>query len=156
MKRMSRLSIFAYAALGMMAGYGLAANAGRFLPKAFADTGSDVVAARGFELVDDQGRRQILIATSNEGSPSIWFFDKNGKARLNLGLYGDGNAAVVLNDDAERAVEIFRTVGPRSAPVLVMKSNGTDRIIMGVNDAADPYLVTFDQKGGKKAVFGNN
>jgi hypothetical protein len=140
-----------------MTGYAAVLGAGRLVTPAMADTGSDVVAARAFEMVDAQGRRQMLMATSNEGTPSIWFFDQNGKARLNLGLYADGNAAVVLNDGDERAVEIFRTVGARNVPVLVMKSQGQDRMILGLQEATqDPYFVYWDEKNQKRALFGSD
>ncbi len=68
------------------------------------------------EIIGADGRRQIVMGTSSEGSPGIWLYDRNGKVRLSLGLYGDNNASLVLNDESERAVEIFRTVGERSMP----------------------------------------
>ena len=84
-------------------------------------------------------------------------FDRNGKARLSIGLYGDNNASVVLNDEREQAVQIFRTVGERSAPVLVMKSQGRDRIVMGLNGASqDPFLVLYGVDGAKQSVFGHD
>lgn len=152
-----RLSIFIWAALGMMVGHGMAVSAGKLVSPAFAEDGADIVAARGFEMVDEQGRRQILIATAREGSPAIWMFDRNGKARLNLLIYEDGNAGVVLNDAEERAVQIFRTVGSRSAPVLVMKSEGRDRIVLGLDSQTqNPFLTTWDNAGAKNAVFGDH
>ena len=157
MKNLKRhVATFLIAAAGMMAGNLLANRIDRWGTPAYADENSDVITAKAVELVDASGRRRILIGTSQEGSPGIWFFDQNGKSRLNLGVYEDGNPTVVLNDDQERAVEIFRTVGGTSAPVLVMKSGGTDRLIMGLTEgSADPYLVTYDGKGGTSAVFGH-
>jgi hypothetical protein len=116
----------------------------------------DVVSTRQLEVVDAQGRRQIIMGTGGEGTPGVWFLDHNGKTRLSLGLYGDANASLVLNDDHERAVEIFRTVGAASDPVLVLKSEGADRVIMGLKGPkGDPGLVYFDAGGAKKAVFGD-
>lgn len=152
----SGLSIFLWAALGMAAGHLAVSAAGRLIPSAFA-AGGDVVAARAFELVNEQGRRTVLMAMAREGSPALWFFDANGKARLNFCLYEDGNAGIVLNDEDERAVQIFRTVGPKSAPVLVMKSQGRDRLVMGVNATSqEPFLVTWDSEGKKTAAFGSD
>ena len=149
----SYLVAFVFSALGMFLGQTLARH---WNATTEASTSPDILTASRFELVDAAGKRQILMATSSEGSPAIWFFDKNGRARLNLGLYGDGNASIVLNDDQERAVEILRTVGPGSAPYLVMKSGGRDRIVMGLGGVGqDPFLVYYDPKGGMQTVFGS-
>jgi hypothetical protein len=147
---------FVFSALGMLAGQWLGQAGKTTLPAADASTTASAESVPSFELVDAQGRRRILMATSNEENPAIWFFDANGKARLNLGLYGDDNAFVVLNDDQERAVQIRRTLGARSAPYLVMKPEGRDRIIMGLGGAAqDPFLVHYDPKGTMQTVFGS-
>ena len=147
------LVAFVFSALGMLAGHWLGRPG--TLPTARAGTPAGAVPVQSFELADTQGRRRILIATSSEGSPGMWFFDGSGKARLSLGLYGDNNAFVVLNDDQERAVQILRTLGPQSAPYLVMKAEGRDRIVMGLGGAAqDPFLVHYDAKGTMQTVFG--
>ena len=150
------LLVFVFSALGMLTGHWLGRPGKTTLPTATASTTASAESVSSFELVDAQGRRRILMATSSEGSPAIWFFDGNGKARLNLGLYGDNNAFVVLNDDRERAVQILRTLGPKSAPYLVMKSEGRDRIVMGLGGAAqDPFLVHYDPNGTMQTVFGS-
>ena len=75
---------------------------------------------------------------------------------MNLFIYEDGNAGIVLNDESERAVEIFRTFGGKSSPVLVMKAEGRDRIVMGLGPATqDPFLVYYDAAGAKTKVFGD-
>jgi hypothetical protein len=80
-----------------------------------------------------------------------------GQLWLTKFVYGDNNASVVLNDEREQAVQIFRTVGERSAPVLVMKSQGRDRIVMGLNGASqDPFLVLYGVDGAKQSVFGHD
>ncbi len=61
-----------------------------------------VVSTHTLEVVGADGRRQIVIGTGTEGSPGIWIYDRNGKVRLSLGLYGDNNASLVLNDESER------------------------------------------------------
>ncbi len=150
-----KLLTFTLAALGGAVGYSIAHFAlGIGMGSAVA--AAQTISATRIELVDAQGQRQVVIGTSAEGSPAMWFFDRHGKNRLNLGLYGDGNPEVVLNDEAERAVEIVRGVGPTSAPVLVQKSGGADRLVMGINWAADkePFLVLYDAQGGKRSLFG--
>jgi len=157
----SHLSIIVLSAFGMIIGYGVAEHLPR--PGAGAEARSgpasqgDLLATHMLEVVGADGRRQIVMGTSGEGSPGIWIFDRNGKARLSIGLYGDNNASVVLNDEREQAVQIFRTVGEKSAPVLVMKSQGRDRIVMGLNGSSqDPFLVLYGADGSKQSVFGHD
>jgi hypothetical protein len=47
-------------------------------------------------------------------------------------------------------------VGERSMPVLVMKAQGRDRIVMGLNGPGqDPFLVLYGADGAKQSVFGS-
>src|SRR5260370_10726157 len=112
-----------------------------------------VVSTRTLEVVGADGRRQLVMGTGTEGSPGIWIYDRNGKVRLSLGLYGDNNASIVLNDESEQAVEIFRTVGAHSVPVLVMKAQGPDRIVMELNGPGqDPFLVLYGADRAQQPV----
>jgi len=148
-----------FSALGMILGYWIAPNVKMGIPNAEAGVGKigEALSARSLELVDATGRRRILMALTDSGTPAIWFFDRNGKSRLNLGLYEDNNPFVVLNDENEQAMQILRTVGNKSAPVLVMKSKGQDRTVLGLNfgSTPDPFLVYYDAQGTKKTVYGN-
>lgn len=148
---------FFFSALGMLAGHWVGTTgAPPARPPTTALAAGEALSVPSFTLVDAEGRQRILVATSREGSPAMWFFDRNGKARLNLGLYGDDNAFIVLNDDQERAVEILRTRGPKSAPFLVLKAEGRDRIVMGLGGAAmDPFLHYYDVDGTRRTVFGS-
>ena len=160
-KLRSHLCVIVCSAIGMIIGHWLAAHLA--WPGARAEAQSESASRAGvlsthmLEVVGADGRRQIVMGTSGEGSPGIWIFDRNGKARLSIGLYGDNNASVVLNDEREQAVQIFRTAGEKSAPVLVMKSQGRDRIVMGLNGASqDPFLVLYGVDGAKQSVFGHD
>lgn len=156
---LSYVGVFLVSALGMLLGNWLAPLLRLEIPDVWAQNVAtfDVLSTRQFELMDTGGRRRGLISTGDRGAPGVWFFDQNGKARLNLGLYDDGNAYVVLNDENEQAVELFRTVGDKQSPVLVLKSQGKDRIVMGLNfnGEQDPFLVHYDAQGKKTPVFGN-
>ena len=154
----SHLWVIVLSAVGMVLGHLLGAHLEGTTVRVQAQPASEVgvVSARTLEVVGADGRRQIVMGTSSEGSPGIWIYDRNGKVRLSLGLYGDNNASIVLNDRSEQAVQIFRTVGERSMPVLVMKAQGRDRIVMGLNEPGqDPFLVLYGADGTKQSVFGN-
>lgn len=160
-KLRSYVCVILLSAVGMIVGHWLAAYLAWPAVRAEAQSGptsqAGALSTHMLEVVGADGRRQIVMGTSGEGSPGIWVFDRNGKVRLSIGLYGDSNASVVLNDENEQAVQIFRTVGERSAPVLVMKSKGRDRIVMGLNGASqDPFLVLYGADGAKQNVFGHD
>jgi hypothetical protein len=154
----SYLCVIVLSAVGMMLGHWLGTHLEGTTVSVEAQPASEVsvVSARTLEVVGADGRRQIVMGTSAEGSPGIWIYDRNGKVRPSLGLYGDNNASIVLNDQSEQAVQIFRTVGERSMPVLVMKAQGRDRIVMGLNGPGqDPFLVLYGADGAKQSVFGS-
>jgi hypothetical protein len=154
----SYLSVIVLSAVGMVLGHYVGSRLAWSTTSAVAQTTSavSVVSTRTLEVVGADGRRQLVMGTGTEGSPGIWIYDRNGKVRLSLGLYGDNNASIVLNDESEQAVEIFRTVGPHSVPVLVMKAQGRDRIVMGLDGPGqDPFLVLYGTDGAKQRVFGN-
>lgn len=149
-KIMFYLSVFVVAAAGSYVGNRIKIDS---MPSASASTADNIVAKK-LDIVNNSGKKIITMGTSGEGAPAIWFFDKNGKARLNLGVYADGNSMVVLNDENELAVGILRSVGP-SLPVLVMKNGGRDRLIQGLSGPnKNPFLVNFDEKNQKKMIFG--
>lgn len=118
----------------------------------------DVLAASRIELRDADGRVRAELALSADGGPGLFFFDSEGKNRLVLGLYSKAeNEAplVVLNDPQERAAGIFRLFGPRDTPVLVLKHQGRDRSIYGLNpQSADPFLASYATDGTQHDVFG--
>lgn len=137
-------------AAGMVLGYWLAPQ----ISITNAEAKSDALSVQSLQIVDAAGKRRILMTTLADGNPAIWFFDRNGKSKLNLGLYEDDNAFVVLNDGNEQAVQILRTIGGENSPVLVQKSGGQDKVILRVDGApAEPSFVYYDKQGSTRKVF---
>jgi hypothetical protein len=75
-----------------------------------------------------------------------------------LGLYSpaEGEAPfVVLNDTEQHAAGIFRLFSSHEAPVVVLKNQGRDRSIYGLNpNTLEPFLVNYSGDGKKENVFG--
>jgi hypothetical protein len=119
----------------------------------------DVISASRFQLTDARGKLRAELAMSADGGPGLFFFDSAGRNRLVLGLYSaaEGEApSIVLNDSQQRAAGIFRLFGARDAPVVVLKSQGRDRSVYGLNPTSmDPFLANFASDGKKGDVFGN-
>jgi hypothetical protein len=119
----------------------------------------EVVSAQRIRLIDASGRARAELAFSQGGGPGLFFYDANGRDRLELGLYPPAESEypyVVLNDTKLRAAGIFRLYGGRETPVVVLKSEGRDRSIYGLNPSStDPFLVHYSSSGSKTSIFGD-
>jgi hypothetical protein len=130
-------------------------------PTAFAATTHprDVVSASRIQLLGADGKVRAELATSGDGGPALFFYDSAGRNRMVLGLYSpaEGEApSVVLNDAEQHAAGIFRLFGARDTPVVVLKSQGRDRSVYGLNPTSmDPFLANYTGDGKKSDVFGN-
>jgi hypothetical protein len=118
----------------------------------------EVVSARRILLVDTAGRVRAELTMSADGGPGIFFYDTKGRNRLELGLYAPTENEypfVVLNDTLHRAAGIFRLYGGRETPVVVLKNQGRDRSVYGLNpNSTEPFLVNYSNDGKKTSVFG--
>jgi hypothetical protein len=137
------------------------ASGGPLLQPALAASArsGDVVSASRIELRDGGGKLRAELAMSPDGGPALFFFDSAGRNRLVLGLYSpaEGEApSVVLNDVQQRAAGIFRLFGSRETPVVVLKSQGRDRSVYGLNPGStEPFLANYSGDGTKSDVFGH-
>lgn len=126
---------------------------------AAAARAQDVISANRIQLTDPGGKVRAELVMSVDGGPALFFYDSAGRNRMVLGLYSpaEGEApSVVLNDGEQRAAGIFRLFGPRDTPVVVLKAQGRDRSIYGLNaNSTDPFLTNFSSDGKKSDVFGN-
>lgn len=122
---------------------------------AIAAVPGDVVRAADILLLDDQGQMSGRLA-SCEGAPCLMFYDDAGNVRLQMGLYSDGLPFIGLFNDRFEAKALLRLAGGNDAPVLVMKNDNQDRIILGLDlaNSADPFLVYFGLDGSKHLQFG--
>jgi len=118
----------------------------------------DVVSAGRIRLIDAGGKLRAELAMSGDGSPALFFFDSAGRNRLVLGLYSPAESEypfVVLNDTQQHAAGIFRLFSAHETPVVVLKNQGRDRSIYGLNPSStEPFLVNYSGDGRKSDVFG--
>jgi len=132
---------------------------GVHLPTAPIATQQQVISAQRIRLMDADGRARAELAMSQDGGPGIFFYDTKGRNRLELGLYSPAENEypfVVLNDAQLRAAGIFRLYGGRETPVVVLKNQGRDRSIYGLNpNSTDPFLVNYSRDGKKTSAFGD-
>jgi hypothetical protein len=128
-------------------------------PAAAAAPTQDVVSAYRIRLLDSAGKERAELGMSPDGAPGLFFFDTQGRNRLELGLYSPAEREypfLVLNDTHHLAAGIFRLFGAHETPVVVLKSKGADRSIFGLNpNSTDPFLVNYWADRKKTAVFGD-
>lgn len=125
---------------------------------AAAARSQEVATANRIQLVDATGKVRAELAMSLDGGPALFFYDSAGRNRMVLGLYSpaEGEApSVVLNDPEQRAAGIFRLYGPHDTPVVVLKNQGRDRSVYGLNaSSTEPFLSNYSGDGKKINVFG--
>jgi len=121
---------------------------------------SSVVVAKRIELLDADGKLRAELAMSPDGGPGLFFFDSRGRNRLAMGLYAATEyeaPSLVLNNPDQQAAGIFRLFGPRDTPVVVLKSQGRDRSIYGLDvKSSEPFLTNFSGNGTQSDVFGHH
>ena len=118
----------------------------------------DAIAARSIRLTDAGGKVRAELTMSRDGGPALFFFDSAGRNRLVLGLYAPAEGEypfVVLNDTRQQAAGIFRLFGGNETPVVVLKNQGRDRSIFGLNaNSTEPFITNFSADGKRTDVFG--
>ena len=122
-------------------------------------THQELLSAQRIQLIDSSGRARAELAMSPNGGPGIFFYDTKGRSRLELGLYSPAESEypfVVLNDTQLRAAGIFRLYGGSETPVVVLKNQGRDRSIYGLNpNSTEPFLVNYSNDAKKTSAFGD-
>jgi len=163
MRRFYLAGLFSGFIGGLLATYVLAhvervSTSGGLSPGPIA-THQEVLSAQRIQLIDSTGRARAELAMSPAGGPGIFFYDTKGRNRLELGLYSPAESEypfVVLNDTQLRAAGIFRLYGGSETPVVVLKNEGRDRSIYGLNpNSTEPFIVNYSNNGKKTSAFGD-
>ena len=93
----------------------------------------DIISGREFRLIDFNGKMTAQLTTSQEGTPSLFFYDASGKVKLNLGIYPDGAPGIILFDNNNQAAALLRLAEANGQPVLIFKEGGQDKMIIGLH-----------------------
>lgn len=123
------------------------------------DVDANVVRARLFELVDDEGRVRARMAPRDDAdSVGLEFYKRDGTIRLAMGINLEGTSVIDLKDDAglTRA-----RLGVESAgiPTVFSIRNAADRLVaqIALHDEESTGLTLADEWGNRliqAAVFG--
>ncbi len=103
---------------------------------------AQTLSSNNFVLKGANGKVTAQLTTSGEGTPALFMYDDNNVVRISIGLYAGGIPSVVLNDDTGKASAIMRLVNNNGNPVLVLKENGQDKLIIDKNGVLSKGLST--------------
>jgi len=163
MRRFYLAGLFSGFIGGLLAAYVLA-HVGRVMTGGNVSAGpiaaqQQVLSAQRIQLIDSNGRTRAELAMSRDGGPGLFFYDTKGRNRLELGLYSPAESEypfVVLNDTQLHAAGIFRLYGGSETPVVVLKNQGRDRSIYGLNpNSTEAFIVNYSKDGKKTNAFGD-
>jgi len=96
-----------------------------------AQAGSDIVRAKGLEIVDDRGlvRAQIIVQPNN-GGVLFRLIDEKQKPLVKLGAGADGSGLMLTGDPAAREWSGIQVQAkPGESRVRLLNPDGTERII---------------------------
>ena len=113
-------------------------------PKATPPSDNQIISARQFSVVDEQGRTRAALS-AGKGGPALTLLDVNGKYRAVLGLGDDGPLLSMIGSHGELGAALF--VGMLS----LSDTTGAPRIKLFV-DKEVPAMFLLDANG--KPRFG--
>ncbi len=115
----------------------------------------DVVRARRFELVDDEGRTRLtLMAGGPEGTAGLTIIDAYGEVTATLSATAEGHAALTIGPatgNASVLVGAFHEGGEDAQCfVRLTDREGRTRAFLALDEEGNPHLALLDEEG--KAV----
>jgi hypothetical protein len=123
------------------------------------DVDANVVRARLFELVDDEGRVRARMAPRNDAdSVGLEFYERDGTIRLAIGINLEGTSVIDLKDEAG-STRARLGVESAGVPTVLSLRNAANRLVaqIALHDEESTGLSLGDEWGNtliQAAVFG--
>jgi hypothetical protein len=118
---------------------------------------AEVVRAKRFELVDDEGKVRIILDVGSGDEKAVMGIQDNaGNNRAAFGIFEGGSVILALKD-AGGTTRASLAIGEKSAdqPRLIFADSfGRARAEIAVNDNGDVELALADKWGQKRAMLG--
>ncbi len=112
-----------------------------------ANNDRKVLRFKTFILEDEDGKILGVWGTSNEGNPILHFYDKNGKARVSIGMNKIGAEVLpqflLLDEDEIQRIGLF---SKKEGPMLLLSRKNSTGILSAIYNG-DPSIRMLDEKG---------
>jgi hypothetical protein len=111
----------------------------------------DVVRAKRFELVDDDGGTRAVIDTGRNEHVGVSFFDRTGQERTTLGVMPEGVAFLSMSDEAgQEVVKATAGAGGSDTVVALRDKEGRTRVQLGASQAGEATFNLTDTDGNAR------
>ena len=117
-----------------------------------AVTGSRIVSATAFKVVDAKGNETARFGLSNAGTGSLVIFGKNGKPRIILNVTGRDQPMVALYSATGKPRLSIALSGTDDPGIALLDAAGKMRSVYAVS-AQGPAVVMMDSKGKARATM---
>lgn len=112
---------------------------------------AEVVSAKKFQVVDDEGNTRAMLGMLSDGSPMLGLFDAQGNPYAYLEAW-DRYPSLWLYDE-EGNISVWLS-GEKGSPHLNFSSSGSrgiPRVEIGVRGDEEPYIYFWDAQGSPSA-----
>ena len=92
---------------------GLLCAAG-FIHTTTAQNTTDVTRTQSIQIIDRSGNVRAGLKTEDDGRPTLYFIDQDGKQRFHVGMFSKGNPVINLIADDGGIGQIGRRPGAKS------------------------------------------
>lgn len=108
----------------------------------------EVIRAKRFELIDDEGKTRALIDTGQKEHVALSFFGKDEQERATVGIMPDGfSSFVLLDEEGKESIKATTGTGPSDSVFVIKDGNERPRIQAGVGKAGEAALSLTDDEG---------
>lgn len=113
----------------------------------------EIVSARGFVLVGDDGKKKVELGLNGEKSTVFTMLGPDGEPRLTLGVSEDGESIIHLTEPGERRSIAMGFEGKHGAVLSFQDKNQNPRLMMSVGPDGSPELRFLEQNGEERIHF---
>ena len=115
---------------------------------------AEVIRARTFALVDNDGKPRAALFVAEDGDANLSFYDKAGGSPLGMDVTADGLPGIYLLDSRGRSRIAMETASDGRAGLVFFGGSGDERkpqIIIGLNRDDKPSIGLLNTEG--KTLF---
>ena len=110
----------------------------------------DVLTARGFRLVDDNGLRRGELSVDEEGRARLTLLDTQQRERLNVSVLESGSPGISLVNSRGNRRAVFGLLPDETVNLLFADADGVPRVQVGMTPQDGSHLLLADENGAPR------